>query len=447
MKRKPDKPLRSAALRGRGETPPSRSKTAGTDRPLPEMDMQRLLRELQGKQAELEMRNEELLHTRDAQEATLVRYSHLFDFAPVGYMTLGRDVTIRSVNLTGAGMLGVSRSRLMGRSFLRFVSRPDTPAFSAFIEAVFKHEGNSTCETLLQTTDKRRFHARIEAAPCEPGNECLVTIVDISASKETEKALQESRRQLERLNGSLELCVNAAVEELRRKDRMLLTQNRQAAMGEMIGCIAHQWRQPLNTLSLNIQRLGLFYDLGRFSKEFLDTSIEDAKRLIQHMSQTIDDFRNFFSNDKEAVTFDVRRSVGAAVTLVKDSLKARRITLDVRMEGNPTISGYPNEYAQALLNIILNAQDALLERGVQEPRITVASCAENGRAVVTVTDNAGGIPADVMERIFDPYFTTKGPDKGTGVGLFMAKTIIETNMRGRLTARNVADGAEFRIEV
>ena len=109
--------------------------------------------------------------------------------------------------------------------------------------------------------------------------------------------------------------------------------------------------------------------------------------------------------------------------------------------------GYPNEYSQVLLNIILNAQDALLEHRVKQPQITVSSFVENGRSVVTVVDNAGGVPVEILDKIFEPYFTTKGPDKGTGIGLYMSKTIIEDNMGGKLTVRNINEGAEFRIEL
>jgi len=111
------------------------------------------------------------------------------------------------------------------------------------------------------------------------------------------------------------------------------------------------------------------------------------------------------------------------------------------------VNGYPNEYSQVLLNILMNAKDALLERGICDPLITVASWQENGRAVVTITDNAGGIKDEIMGNIFDAYFTTKNLGKGTGIGLFMSKKIIENRMGGRLTVRNVAGGAEFRIEV
>jgi len=169
--------------------------------------------------------------------------------------------------------------------------------------------------------------------------------------------------------------------------------------------------------------------------------------VIFHMSQTIDDFRYFFKPDKEKISFNIHEVVTKTVSLIDGSYKDRHIALEVIAEDELSLVGYPNEYSQVLLNILSNARDALIERRVAEPQVAVRLFAEGGRTVVTIADNAGGIPENIMHRIFDPYFTTKDPDRGTGVGLFISKTIIEKNMGGRLTACNCGDGAKFRIEV
>jgi hypothetical protein len=135
------------------------------------------------------------------------------------------------------------------------------------------------------------------------------------------------------------------------------------------------------------------------------------------------------------------------LSLIGDSFKNQHIGIEVVTKGNPVIYGYPNEFSQAILNILNNARDALTERGADNPMVTIAICSEGNRAVITISDNAGGIPDEIMGKIFDPYFTTKGPQAGTGIGLFMSKAIIEKSMGGRLTARNSTDGAEFMIEV
>jgi len=215
----------------------------------------------------------------------------------------------------------------------------------------------------------------------------------------------------------------------------------------MIGNIAHQWRQPLNTLGLITQRLGFFYGSPSFNKELLDTSVTKSMEIINYMSRTIDDFRNFFSNEREKSAFRVNEAVKKALSLVEANFKDSGITITNNESDEISIYGYPNEYAQVLLNIFINAKDAIIEREIEFPCLTVTTCKENCRSVVTISDNAGGIPEDIIEKIFDPYFTTKGPQQGTGVGLFMSKTIIEKNMGGRLSVRNTTSGAEFRIEV
>lgn len=235
--------------------------------------------------------------------------------------------------------------------------------------------------------------------------------------------------------------------ELRKKDQVLIHQSRLAAMGEMLGYIAHQWRQPLNVLGLNLQVLGLSYKHGSFSRELLEESVAKAMGIIKHLSRTIDDFRDFLVLNKEKTTFRVDDVIEKTVGLIRENLEKERISISICSTGEPRISGYPNEYGHVILNLLTNAKDAFAENQVPEPQVTLRAWVEGGQTLVTVTDNAGGIKEEIMDKIFDAYFTTKELGKGSGVGLFMSKMIIEKNMGGRLTVRNLDGGAEFRIEV
>jgi C4-dicarboxylate-specific signal transduction histidine kinase len=156
---------------------------------------------------------------------------------------------------------------------------------------------------------------------------------------------------------------------------------------------------------------------------------------------------NFFRSDKKTTTFCVNEVIKRTLSLIEKSFQDHQIRISFQVGGDRYVNGYPNEYSQALLNILINARDALVENQSEDARILIQSFAEGDKTVVTITDNAGGIADEIIDRLFDPYFTTKGPDKGTGIGLFMSMTIIEKNMGGRLTVRNTGTGAEFRIEV
>lgn len=296
--------------------------------------------------------------------------------------------------------------------------------------------------------DDRIFETYKFPLPMPNGRTLLGSIsVDITERKRAEQALAHKQQQLEELNRSLEQRVKQAVDELRRKDRLLIQQSRQAAMGEMINNIAHQWRQPLNNIGLIIQNLQLQYEAGEMDAEQMAAEVGKAMDVIAHMSRTIDDFRNFFHQDKERQPFVVNQMVSRSLDFLLPGLKNSGIEVECREDPNVIAYGFPREYMQALLNILNNARDVLLERKVVRPLIRIAIFRENARSVVTIHDNAGGISDEVFPKIFDPYFTTKEQGKGTGIGLYMSKTIIEKNIDGRLTARNVEGGVEFRIEV
>jgi len=265
---------------------------------------------------------------------------------------------------------------------------------------------------------------------------------------EDEVAERESAQQeLERLNHFLEKRVDETVIELRLKDQAMIQQSRLAALGEMINNIAHQWRQPLNNIGLIIQNVQFSFDTGTITREEMQSDVRKAMDIIMHMSRTIDDFRNFFRQDKEKQLFSINRAVNRTLEFISAALENRNIKVTIEADGDVTAIGHQNEYSQVLLIIFSNASEAGVERLVAEPCIFIRICSENGRSVTCIRDNCGGIQDDIIQRIFDPYFTTRSPDKGTGIGLYISKVIIEQNMGGSLTVRNVGDGAEFRIEV
>jgi C4-dicarboxylate-specific signal transduction histidine kinase len=406
-----------------------------------------LTHELTVHQLELEMQNAELRQARDSQEAALDRYSALYEFAPVGYLTLDRSGVIRAMNLRGASLLRVERAKLVGHDFVHSVAVFGRPLFRAFLELVFSTTEKASCEIALAPEGGLPGFLQVEAVVDLPGESCNLAILDITDRKRSEQVLTGTLCQSEELNRYLDERVKQATAELLEKQKMLVVQDRHAVMGEMINSIAHQWRQPLDTLGLIIQKLPLFYGSEDFTREYLENNTARAMNLVHYLSRTIDDFRNFFRTDKEAISFGLNQVVEFTVSLIEQSFLDQQIRIVCRLDEGLTVFGYPGEFSQVLMNILMNARDTLEQRRVAEGRITLCGFREEGMTVLNVTDNAGGIPVDIIEKVFDPYFSTKGPSQGSGIGLFMSKTIIEKNMGGRLSASNVVGGARLSIEV
>ena len=382
---------------------------------------------------------------RKRAEAALItsadEIQDLYDHAPCGYHSLDKNGLIVRMNATELRWLGYTKDEVVGK--LKLTDLMTASSIKRFKETFPKLKSKGQIYDLEQELlrkDGTILPVSLSATAIYDSNGNFVmsrsTAFDISERKQAEIALHTEAA--ERLR---------TLEQLRQKDRIMMHQSRLAAMGEMLSNIAHQWRQPLNTLGLVIQRLPFFYETNEFNREFLESSANEAMKLIQHMSRTIDDFRGFFKTDKEMITFEVNQIIRQTISLIDASFKQEQIKITIGTEGNPCILGYPNEYSQVLLSILHNAKDVFSEKKRKAAQVNIHSSMEGEKVVVTISDNAGGIAEDIIDKIFDPYFTTKGPDKGTGIGLFIAKNIIENSMKGKLTARNAADGAEFRIEV
>lgn len=260
------------------------------------------------------------------------------------------------------------------------------------------------------------------------------TIQDITTQKLLEARLHE-------LNDQLKDEVKRQTSEILKKDTMIQQQSKLAAMGEMVGAIAHQWRQPLNSLNINIQNLDDDFAEGLIDEEFIRKFIDKQTKTIQFMSKTIDDFRNFFRIDKVKKVFNIRDAVLATTSIQAAQLKNYNIELEI-IGGDFRVETLESEFQQILLNLISNAKDAITENRVEYGKIRITI----GERSVSVWDNGGGIPNEIVARIFEPYFTTKEQGKGTGMGLYMSKMMAEQNLNARLNVKNINGGAEFTIE-
>jgi len=243
---------------------------------------------------------------------------------------------------------------------------------------------------------------------------------------------KKAEQALKNFNDNLEKDISLKVQEIHYKDAMLRERTKLAAMGEMLGAIAHQWRRPLSTLHINIEMLEQDYLEGKIDKKFLDAYIEKNSDIIQYMSKTINDFQDFYKINKEKEFFDVMEKIGSVSDLQINQLEQNDI--DLSIEGETfTVFGYPSEFQQVILNLISNAKDALMKKERKHAYIKIVVSSEDDRGVIRISDNAGGIDETVLEKIFEPYFTTKEQNGGTGLGLYISKMIIEKNMHGELS--------------
>ena len=279
---------------------------------------------------------------------------------------------------------------------------------------------------------------------------------DISQRKVLEKELQilseslfqelnegiSEKAKLSMTNVELEKQLEKEIQIRREKEEMLLQQTRQAAMGEMISMIAHQWRQPLTIIGLTADNMSLDLDLGSLDDATLTKGLSGIGDQVKYLSQTIDDFRQFFTPNKEKESVLLQECLENACRIIDSSLKVKNIQLIKIYEDTSPMDLYKNEIMQVFLNIIKNAEDAFANE-ITSPSITLQTKEYDSYVEVRIADNAGGIPLDIQKKIFEPYFTTKGKQHGTGLGLYMSKTIIQDHSSGTIEVKNIDDGAVF----
>ena len=267
-------------------------------------------------------------------------------------------------------------------------------------------------------------------------------------SKDTNnEALNELKIVINNMIDNLEFKIQEEINKRLEQEQILIQQSKLASMGEMIGNIAHQWRQPLAQISAIHMNMKVTYDFDKFTKEYMESKIKEANKLTAYMSQTISDFQNFFKPQGEKEVFSIEKACRDAYFILESSLKAHGIEVIFHITQDVTINGYKTEYSQVILNLLSNAKDILIERQIKNPKIELEIKDGNHYALVKIKDNAGGVDASIIDKIFEPYFTTRHQTQGTGIGLYMSKNIIERNMHGYINVVNVEDGALFTVKV
>ncbi|MBS4096970.1 MAG: PAS domain S-box protein [Sulfuricella sp.] len=381
----------------------------------------------------------EQLANRERLEQTLSEQQAILDNAMVG-IAFVRNHRIVWANSRVESLLGFSREDLIGQMIEIFsATQEDSAEFGKEAYGLLTEGRSFVRERQLRRHDGTLMWCHVAGKLVDvnaPAKGSIWIFGDISERKDFEE-------KLKLLNQNLAQQVHHEVSKNREKDHMLIQQSRLAAMGEMIGNIAHQWRQPLNTLGLLLANIKDAHDFGEMDDKFINEATHTGYTLIQKMSTTIDDFRNFFRPNREKTRFSVNTATKEALAMVEASFRHNHISVSFEPTEEVSIMGFPGEYSQVILNLLGNARDAILSRNVPDGKVWVAIGSVEKNAQVTVRDNGGGVPDDIVERIFDPYFTTR--EKGTGIGLYMSKMIVENNMNGSIRVRNAQGGAEFIV--
>ena len=235
--------------------------------------------------------------------------------------------------------------------------------------------------------------------------------------------------------------------ELKEKEKMVIYQSRLSAMGEMISMIAHQWRQPLSTISSMLTRIKLKNNTNKLDKDFLNNSLTDMNKYIQYMSATIDDFRNFFTIDTKKELISLNEIVDNVFNMIEKSFSSQNIKIEIKNKNLQKRYLPKNELIQAVLNILNNAKDAFLERDISNPTIKIYFEEDNQTQKIFIEDNAKGIDEKIISKIFNPYFSTKNKKNGSGLGLYICKNILEKDNLGEIFVENKNTGAVFIIVI
>lgn len=377
------------------------------------------------------------------------------------------DGIITFVNEEFCNLLGYSKEELIGKNH-NIVRHPEVPS-SNFEELwrVIKQEKQTYKSTVKNLTkDGRTVYLNTTITPIfnekEEIEEFIAIRYDVTQEVELKKNLEqkdaqlqqlnltleervkEQTQQLHELNKTLEQRVKQEIEKNEEKQKLLFWQSRMASLGQMLANIAHQWRQPLTELNLT------FFNIKKAMSDQNIKSVEsyyrEGKKIIKSMSQTIDDFSNFFDPHKDVEPFLLSEAISQALEMLSKMITRENIEVICEFE-KIEVLGVKNELEQVIINLIQNSTDMFKQNQTLNPHILIKTYTQESFAMIEFSDNAGGIAPQNIDKIFEPYFTTKHKSSGTGLGLFMSKLIIEKSLNGTMSVSNKDSGALFTVTI
>jgi len=346
---------------------------------------------------------------------------YYLDVAQVLILVLDNNYIVKMINQKGADILGYSKEEIVGKNWIETFLPKD-----------------------IQSDIKKIGDDIIGKIDVHLGNENLI----VTKSGEERLLLWNNSTLVDENDNSIGILTSGIdITDQRENERQLVLHAKHAQMGEMISLIAHQWRQPLSTISVIVGGLKVKIALDTYDEEYFNNQIDSIVGLTQHLSNTINDFREFFKEDKNKSSTTLEDIVEKSLSIIKPILVDRDISLKVEYLSNEEIFTYINELKQVVINILKNSEEILVEKKIEDAEINIKTYSEGDSNFLEIKDNAGGVREDIIDKIFEPYFTTKGDLNGTGLGLYMSKKIIEEHCGGKLTVTNKDGGACFTIEL
>ncbi|MBF0343770.1 MAG: PAS domain S-box protein [Nitrospirae bacterium] len=357
-----------------------------------------------------------------------------------GFLKIDMEGCFLEVNDSYCNMIGYSRQELLNMRVSDLEALEDIDETKRHIETIISN-GFDRFVTKHRTKAGKLLDVEVSINYIKDWKIMFAFIRDITDRKALEKALNE-------INANLLIRVQEEVKKNRLKDLVMFEQARHLAMGELLMNIAHHWRQPLGAIGAMVQDIQDAHAYKELDDDYLKINVKEIMKELSELSKSIDDFKNFYVQDEEITQFNIIDAVNNALSILDDYLQSKNISVEIDMNESISINGYMNKFSQVILNLLTNIRDVFEERNITNGIIKIRSHLDHqtSRMILTITDNGGGIREDIMEKIFDPYFTTRYRSRGTGLGLYIARFVI-SNMRGNITARNVDGGSEFRIEI
>lgn len=385
--------------------------------------------------------------------------------SPMGIMFTNKDGIIEYVNPKFTLMTGYTSKEAVGNSPSLLKSGiQDAPFYNILWQTIFsgkiwhgevanrKKDGTIYWEEIyiVPVIDEKGVITNFVASKKDITEKKRLNIELLQANSELNSLTQKLQERKKNLQKNNELLVERVREESAKiieKEKLLMQQTKMAAMGEMVGMIAHQWRQPLNAVSAAAVKLSMLNEIGTLSSEELNTTLKFIQDMTQKMSTTIKDFMEFAKPDKDKERICVVDVVNASLNIIKSQLTVRNISVKIDIDPSVYLYGFHQELSHVLLNCLSNAIDAFENKNIADKTISIRAYEKDDNVVIKIEDNAGGIESSNIDKVFDPFFTTKSEHKGTGLGLYMTKKIIKEHFGGSIEVTNTDEGAFFTIEL